>query len=41
MSKVKKYYWLKLKDDFFEDDRYPAVEEQEILAKITSFHLKL
>ncbi len=29
MSKNKRYYWLKLKEDFFEDDTISWLEEQE------------
>lgn len=41
MSKVKKYYWLKLKDDFFEDDTISWVEEQENGKEYILFYLKL
>ena len=29
MSESKKYYWLKLKSDFFDDDTIKFIEEQE------------
>lgn len=41
MAKVKKYYWLKLKDDFFEDDTISWVEEQENGKDYILFYLKL
>ena len=41
MAKVKKYYWLKLKDDFFEDDTISWVEEQENGKEYILFYLKL
>lgn len=37
----KKYYWLKLKDDFFEDDTIAWLEEQENGKDYVIFYLKL
>lgn len=37
----KKYYWLKLKNDFFEDDTIQFIEEQENGYKYVNFYLKL
>lgn len=37
----KKYYWLKLKDNFFEDDTIQFIEEQENGKEYVIFYLKL
>ena len=37
----KKYYWLKLKEDFFEDDTINWIEEQENGKEYCLFYLKL
>lgn len=37
----KKYYWLKLKDNFFEDDTIAYLEEQENGVQYVNFYLKL
>ena len=41
MSDKKKYYWLKLKEDFFEDDTISWLEEQENGKDYCLFYLKL
>lgn len=41
MSESKRYYWLKLKEDFFEDDTITFIEEQANGEKYTTFYLKL
>lgn len=41
MAKDKKYYWLKLKEDFFEDDTISWIEEQENGKDYCLFYLKL
>lgn len=41
MSENKKYYWLKLKSDFFDDDTIKYIEEQENGIKYSNFYLKL
>lgn len=41
MSENKKYYWLKLKDDFFEDDTIQFIEEQKNGILYVNFYLKL
>lgn len=41
MSKAKRYYWLKLKEDFFEDDTIAWIEEQERGKDYVLFYLKL
>jgi predicted phage replisome organizer len=41
MSKNKRYYWLKLKEDFFEDDTISWLEEQENGKDYVIFYLKL
>jgi len=41
MSKNKRYYWLKLKEDFFEDDTIQWIEEQENGKEYVIFYLKL
>lgn len=38
---AKKYYWLKLKSDFFEDDTIQFIEEQENGILYVNFYLKL
>ena len=38
---TKKYYWLKLKDDFFDDDTISFIEEQENGVYYINFYLKL
>jgi len=38
---TKKYYWLKLKSDFFDDDTIKFIEEQENGIKYSNFYLKL
>lgn len=38
---TKKYYWLKLKEDFFEDDTIDWIEEQPNGEKYSLFYLKL
>lgn len=37
----KRYYWLKLKQDFFEDDTIKFIEEQENGIRYSNFYLKL
>ena len=37
----KKYYWLKLKEDFFEEDAITWIEEQEKGKEYSLFYLKL
>lgn len=37
----KKYYWLKLKEDFFDDDTIQFIEEQENGIVYSNFYLKL
>ena len=41
MSKPKTYYWLKLKDGFFDDDTIAFIEEQENGIAYSNFYLKL
>lgn len=41
MSENKRYYWLKLKEDFFEDDTVTWLEEQENGKDYVIFYLKL
>ena len=41
MANTKKYYWLKLKEDFFEDDTIDWIEEQPNGEKYSLFYLKL
>lgn len=38
---VKKYYWLKLKENFFEEDTISWLEEQENGVQYSNFYLKL
>ena len=38
---AKKYYWLKLKNDFFDDDTIQFIEEQENGTAYVNFYLKL
>ena len=40
-KKLKKYYWLKLKEDFFEQDTIAWIEEQENGVYYSNFYLKL
>ena len=37
----KKYYWIKLKEDFFEEDVISWIEEQEKGVYYSNFYLKL
>ena len=41
MATAKRYYWLKLKEDFFEDDTIEWIEEQPNGEKYSLFYLKL
>ena len=41
MAKAKRYYWLKLKEDFFQDEVIAWIEEQEKGIYYTNFYLKL
>ena len=41
MADSKVFYWLKLKEDFFEDDTIRWLEEQENGKEYTLFYLKL
>lgn len=41
MSENKKYFWLKLKEDFFNDDTIEWIEEQENGKEYCLFYLKL
>ncbi|WP_010293557.1 phage replisome organizer N-terminal domain-containing protein [Clostridium senegalense] len=41
MAKDKKYYWLKMKEDFFEEDTIQWLEEQENGKDYCLFYLKL
>lgn len=41
MSENKRYYWLKLKEDFFDDDTIQFIEEQENGILYSNFYLKL
>lgn len=41
MAENKRYYWLKLKSDFFDDDTIKFIEEQENGIKYSNFYLKL
>lgn len=41
MAENKRYYWLKLKEDFFEDDTIQWIEEQENGKEYSLFYLKL
>jgi predicted phage replisome organizer len=38
---AKRYYWLKLKNDFFDDETIRFIEEQENGVKYSNFYLKL
>ena len=38
---TKRYYWLKLKEDFFDDDTISFIEEQENGVYYVNFYLKL
>lgn len=41
MSENKRFYWLKLNEDFFDDDTIRYIEEQENGVKYSNFYLKL
>lgn len=41
MSENKRFYWLKLKEDFFDDETIRYIEEQENGIKYSNFYLKL
>ena len=41
MAKTKRYYWLKLKEDFFSDDTIEFLEDQENGKEYCLFYLKL
>ncbi|MCE5221299.1 MAG: phage replisome organizer N-terminal domain-containing protein [Clostridium sp.] len=41
MAEPKKYYWLKLKEDFFNDDTIQWIEDQENRKEYCLFYLKL
>ena len=41
MSKNKKYYWLKLKEDFFERDEIKIIESQKNGKDYINFYFKL
>ena len=41
MSNTKKYYWLKLNENFFEDDTIQFIEEQENGILYSNFYMKL
>lgn len=41
MSETKRFYWLKLQEDFFEDDTIDFIESQENGEKYCLFYLKL
>lgn len=41
MAKTKRYYWVKLKEDFFQDEVISWIEEQEKGIYYTNFYLKL
>lgn len=41
MSENKRFYWLKLQEDFFEDETIRYIEEQENGVKYSNFYLKL
>lgn len=41
MSDNKRFYWLKLQEDFFEDETIRYIEEQENGIKYSNFYLKL
>ena len=38
---AKRYYWLKLKEDFFDDETISYIEEQENGVYYVNFYLKL
>ena len=40
-KKVKRYYWLKLKEDFFDEDTMGWLEEQDNGKEYCLFYLKL
>ena len=41
MSETKRFYWLKLQEDFFEDDTIDFIESQENGERYCLFYLKL
>ena len=41
MAENKRYYWLKLKEDFFEEDAVEWLEDQENGKEYCLFYLKL
>ena len=41
MSENKKYYWLKLKEDFFDNDTIAFIEQQSNGVLYVNFYLKL
>ncbi len=41
MTKTKRYYWLKLPEDFFDDETIRYIEEQDNGVAYTNFYLKL
>lgn len=41
MAETKRFYWLKLQENFFEDDTIRFIEEQENGIKYSNFYLKL
>lgn len=41
MANIKKYYWLKLNENFFEDDTIQFIEEQENGILYSNFYMKL
>ena len=41
MGENKRYYWLKLQENFFDDDTIDFIESQESGEKYVLFYLKL
>ena len=41
MAETKRYYWIKLKEDFFQDDAISWIEEQKDGKECCLFYLKL
>ena len=41
MEETKRYYWMRLRADFFEDDAIDWLEDQENGSLYTLFYLKL
>jgi len=41
MAEAKRYYWIKLKEDFFQDDAISWIEEQKDGKECCLFYLKL